>query len=66
MSTAADTAQKAILAINAVATVPGAPVATRLIALHQLERHLQGHIRKLGEDGQQQVGKNPVNQGDHE
>lgn len=65
MSNVTAAAHKAILAINEVAGTPGAHPSQRLIALHQLERHVQGHIRKIHEaDGNR--GANPISQADHE
>lgn len=65
MSNVTAAAQKAVLAINEVASVAGAQPSQRLLALHQLERHVQGHIKKIHEaDGNR--GTNPVSQADHE
>lgn len=61
MSKVTENAQKAVLAVNAVASTPGADCAQRLRALHQVERHIQGQIKKLHEeDGRH--GSNPVSQ----
>lgn len=61
MSKVTENAQKACLAVNAVASTPGADCAQRLIALHQVARHVQGQITKLHEeDGRR--GENPVSQ----
>lgn len=63
MSKLTDNAQKAVLAINNVASTPGADIAQRLIALHQVERHVQGQIRAVSmEAGGAQHGGNPVSQ----
>jgi hypothetical protein len=53
------TAQEAVRAVNKVATLTAADRAQRLIAMLQIQRHVDGLVRKLKDEDQP---LNPVSQ----
>lgn len=53
------TAQEAVQAVNKVATLPAADRAQRLIAMLQIQRHVDGLVNKLKDEDRP---LNPVSQ----